>query len=527
MRGLTLTHKEQVRLQVLNRVVGREITPREAATILGLSERQTRRLLAAYREEGAAALAHGNRGRRAANAIPDVTRQAVVTLARTVYARFNHTHITDLLAEREGLVMARSTVRSILLGAGITSPRRRRAPRHRSRRQRKPQEGMLLQLDGSIHAWLEERGPKLSLLLAVDDATGTVPAALFRPTEDARGYLSLFQTIVQRCGIPLAVYTDRHAVFRPLRRPAEGSIGASTGGRSQFGRAMKELGVQHILALSPEAKGRVERAYGTFQDRLVAELRLADARTLHEANHVLQGFLGRFNTRFGVPAAQVGSAYRSVPPGLDLAGVLCFKESRKVARDNTVTYKRHALQLLPTEDCSSYAGALVEVQERLNGTLAVSFHRRLVPIQEAPASATRLRTDAPPVNGSRAIPENLLLLPETPGSVPRTSVYAPWDDYAYRSFHRELVRVGMERARQQGKHIGRPRVTQREGFRLQWEAIVLRIHSGELSRRRAAQELGIGYATLHRLLQAEPRPGLGHHEGTPSPGATLESDGVS
>ena len=124
---------------------------------------------------------------------------------------------------------------------------------------------MLLQLDGSPHAWLEERGPKLTLLLGVDDATGTVPAALFRPVEDARGYFLLFQSIVQRCGIPLAVYTDRHAVFRPSRRPAEGSIGASTEGRSQFGRAMKELGVQHILALSPEAKGRVERAYGTFQ----------------------------------------------------------------------------------------------------------------------------------------------------------------------------------------------------------------------------------------------------------------------
>jgi transposase len=214
MKGLTLTQQEQARLEILNRVLQGWVHVVEAAHILGVSERHAWRLLAAYRKEGAAALAHGNRGQRPVNATPQEVRDTVITLARTQYVGLNHTHLTELLAEREGIGLARSTVRNILMGAGVSSPRRRRPPRHRERRERKPQEGMLLQLDGSPHDWLMGRGPKLTLLLAVDDATGTIPAALFRDQEDTQGYLLLFQDIVRRHGIPLAVYTDRHAVFQ-------------------------------------------------------------------------------------------------------------------------------------------------------------------------------------------------------------------------------------------------------------------------------------------------------------------------
>ena len=499
MKGLILTQKEQARLQVLNRVVGWEITTREAASILGLSERQTWRILAAYRKEGAAALAHGNRGRQPPNAISESTRQHILALARTVYVGLNHTHLTDLLAERESLTLARSTVRSILLGAGIRSPRRRRAPRHRSRRQRMPREGMLLQLDGSPHDWLENRGPRLTLLLSVDDATGTVPGALFRPLEDTRGYFLLLQSIALQYGIPLAVYTDRHAVFQPLRLPS------AKGGLSQFGRALREMGVQHILALSPEAKGRVERANGTFQDRLVAELRLAGARTLHEANRVLQEFLTRFNTRFGVPAAQPGSAYRPLAPELDLAGVICFKERRMVARDNTITYQGRTLQLLPGNGGLSHAGALVEVQERLDGRLVVCMHGNIVPTQHAPARAAGLRNPTAAKVDHNYIAANLLLHPAAPQGVDGRRSFSPWDDYAYKSFHRELIRAGMAHARKLGKPIGRPRIQDREGFSLRLKEVLIRMQSGELSRRKAALELGIGYATLTRLLDKAPQ----------------------
>ena len=376
MRGLTLTTKEQTRLQILNGVLEGRWSLREVAEILGVSERHAWRLLAAYREEGAAALAHGNRGRVPPNAVPAAMRQQVVALVLDRYGGINHTHLTELLAEREGMVLSRSTVRRLLVGAGMPSPRQRRPPRHRYRRQRMPQEGMLVQIDGSHHPWLEERGPRFTLLLAVDDATGTVPYALFREQEDTEGYFRLMTGIVQRRGIPLALYSDCYAVFRHTRCAETVEAPLADTGPTQFGRAMRELGIRQIFARSPEAKGRVERANGTFQDRLVTELRLAGASTMVEANRVLEEFLPRFNERFGVPAAESGSAYRVADPALDVDGVLCVKEPRRVAKDNTVQYHGRTLQLFPGTDRPSYARARVEVQERLDGRLLVSYRDR-------------------------------------------------------------------------------------------------------------------------------------------------------
>src|ERR671911_55499 len=278
MKGLTLSAKEQNRLQILNGVLERHWSMQEAAPVLGVSERQGWRLLAAYRKEGAKGLVHRNRGRAPPNTTPETIQQRVVALAQERYQGVNHTHLSELLEEREGLRLSRPTVRRILVQAGLSSPRRRRPPQHRCRRQRMPQEGMLLQLDGSHHGWLEDRGPGLTLLLAVDDATGTAPYALFQEQGDTRGYLSLLQGIIERRGIPLAGYTDGHAVFQPRRGPPDLSQVSRKGPSTQWSRALEELGITQMPAHSPQAKGRVERANGTFQDRLVAELRLAGAR---------------------------------------------------------------------------------------------------------------------------------------------------------------------------------------------------------------------------------------------------------
>ena len=202
-----MNRKEQTRLMVLNQVEGGGMTGGEASGVLGLSLRQVRRLVAAYRKEGAAALAHGNRGRQPAHTIPEPLKVRVRELALGAYRGVNHCHLTELLAEREGLCLCRSTLRRILLGAGLRSPRRRRPPKHRSRRERYPQEGMLLQVDGSRHRWLEGRGLWLSLIAAVDDATGTVPYALFREQEDAQGYFLLLKGVIERQGVPLALYS--------------------------------------------------------------------------------------------------------------------------------------------------------------------------------------------------------------------------------------------------------------------------------------------------------------------------------
>ena len=383
MENVTLTQKEQARLQVLNSLLAEHMTPDQAATLMGVTTRHTRRILAAYRELGSAAVAHGHRGRRPANATPDAVVAGVVRLARTRYAGANHTHLSELLSERDGIDIGRTTLRRILVNAGLSSPRRRRPPKHRVRRQRMPREGMLIQLDGSFHRWLGDDGPQFTILLAVDDATGAVVNALFCDHEDTSIYFLLMQGLLRRLGIPLARYTDRHPVFkhRSEYQPA--------GTPTQFGRAMAELGVKVIFALSPQAKGRVERTAGTFQDRLITELRLAGATTVEQAKAVLQQFLPRFNRRFGVPPRWPDTAFRTLTPDLPLEQVLCFKHRRRVARDNTVKYQRHTLQLLPDSKRRSYAGTVVEVLEvleGLDGRLSLHHQRRIIAAQEAPPS---------------------------------------------------------------------------------------------------------------------------------------------
>lgn len=370
MEGLTLSTQEQNRLQILNGLLEKHWSMREATELMGVSERQGWRMLSAYRKEGAIAIAHGNRGRTPANITPSVIREQIITLAKERYGGVNHTHLAELLAEREGITLSRSTLRRILTGAGLPGPRRGHSVRHRYRRQRMPQAGMLLQMDGSPHAWLENRGPQFTLLLAIDDATGTVPYALFREREDTPGYFELLKVIINQYGIPLGVYTDRYPIFQVERSPNNGNKDAVP--LTQFERALRELGITHVVAHSPEAKGRVERANGTFQDRLVSELRLSGAGTIAEANSVLRDFLPRFNRRFGVPAAQSGQVCRPLNPELHLEGILCFKERRRVGRDNTVQYRQRTLQLFPDADKVSYAGAQVEIQERLDGSWLVT-----------------------------------------------------------------------------------------------------------------------------------------------------------
>jgi len=384
VRELTLTEQEQGRLHVMNLVLEGRIGLKEAAGIMVISERQAWRILKAYREQGASALTHGNRRHRPPNAIPEEQKQEVIYLARTTYAGLNHTHFSEILSEREGIVLSRSTVRNILVGNGLKSQRRRRPPRFRQRRKRTPQENMLIQMDGSHHDWLEGRGPLFTLLLAVDDATGTVPYALFREQEDMQGYFLLIEGIIQRRGVPMAIYTDRHAVFkhtRPVFRP-----GDRTGvkNQTQFSRAMKELGISMILAQSPQGKGRVEKMAGTFQDRLVSELRLVGATSMNEANRFLEEFLPRFNMRFGVSPSQSESAYRQASRDLDLATILCRHHIRKVLRDNTVRCGWRTLQLLPDSTHKSYAGMRVLIREYDDGKLEVVSNDGIIDAKEAP-----------------------------------------------------------------------------------------------------------------------------------------------
>ena len=358
----------------------------KASGLMGVSERHGWRLLAAYRKEGPAAVAHGNRGRKPMTTTCPRTQQKVMELAEGPYAGLNHTHLTEMLAEREDVHLSRSTVRRVLLAGGLRSPRRRRASRRYSRRERYPQEGMLLQIDGSRHDWLA--GP--------------------RPISDpgrSRGRRHRYGPLrpVQTAGRCPRVHVDAQGHYRPPRcppGPIQSTGMASSNAPPKSPRALpsscgagatppswveplKELDIRLILAHTPQAKGRIERVWGTFQDRLVSEMRLAGASTIEQANQVLWNFLPRFNQRFGVTPSQPSSAYLQLPPGVSLNATLCFKYIRTVANDNTVRFNGATIQLLADDHRASYARAKVEVQERLDGSIVVAYRGRTLAAEPA------------------------------------------------------------------------------------------------------------------------------------------------
>jgi len=427
---VTLTVREQKRLFVITEVLAERWTASEAAAKLQLSLRQMRRLMAAYRRDGPAGLVHGNRGRPSPRRIAPEVREEVLSLVETRYSDYNDHHLADVLAEDHGIHLSRPSVRRLRREAGLPTPRKRRTPRHRSWRARRPQPGMLLQVDGSEHDWLEGRGPRLCLIAAVDDATGQIPWALFRPEEDAAGYFLLLQHLSRTHGLPLAVYADRHTIFQS---PKKASISEQLAGqppRSQFARLLHELSVQLLPAYSPQAKGRIERLFGTLQDRLVKALRQAGATTLEDANRVLHHFLPAYNTRFAVAPAQPGSAYRPWPAGLPPETVFCFKHERVVAKDNTISFNGHRLPIAPSRSRSSYARCRVEVRQLLNGQLLVCYHgsplARFKPLDPGPPAVGKFTPADPPPIPTRPRPNKPA--PRLPAPAPphRPAPDHPW-----------------------------------------------------------------------------------------------------
>jgi len=410
---VTLSKKEQKRLMVLNHVEKGKMRGEEAAVILEISLRHVRRLLAGYRREGARALAHGNRGRKPPNSMDNALREQVIELARSTYAGCNTQHYTELLSEREGIELSRSTVRRMLIEGSIRRPRKRRAPKHRSRRERYAQKGMLVQMDGSRHDWLECRGPWMTLIGAIDDATGEVPYALFREQEDTEGYFRLMERIVSGYGVPVAVYHDGHAVFEPPEHEPMSLEEQLEGKRSitQFGRLLAELDVTSIRSRSPQARGRVERLWGTFQDRLVSELRLAGASTIHEANELLWRYLPTHNQKFAVPPAQPGSAFRA--PGRDWRAMFCLKYPRTVALDNVVRFGPHRLQVLPNGRYS-YARAKVEVRQSFDGSISIYYQGHRLDTRPAPSEAARLRETANQASSQKTLRQYAKPAPDHP-----------------------------------------------------------------------------------------------------------------
>jgi transposase len=418
-RMVILNKNEQKRLMVLNQVEKGRLRGGEAAGILGLSLRQVRRLISAYRREGARGLAHGNRGKKPHNTLDRQIKERVIGLAGTTYADFNTQHMTEKLNECEGIKVSRSTVRRILIGGSIRRPRKRRLAKHRSRRERYPRKGMLVQIDGSRHDWLEGRGGWMTLVGAIDDASGEVLYALFREQEDTEGYFNLMERIISDHGVPMAVYHDGHAVFEVPEHETMTLEEELAGKRNltQFGRLLEELAINSIRLRSPQARGRIERLWGTFQDRLVSELRLVGAINLSQANEVLWKYLPIHNRNFAIPPAQYESAFRAA--GHNWRDMFCLKYQRTVGLDNVVRCGPHRLQVLPNGRYS-YAKAKVVVCESFKGDLSVYYQGHRLDTKPAPLEAAKLRDSVrlnPPRQSAKPAPDH------------------PWRRWVYRSYH--------------------------------------------------------------------------------------------
>ena len=380
--------KQLQRWHLMKMVEGGKITLKEAGEKLGVSYRQAKRIGSAIRDKGMKALVHGNRGRPSHRRLSEELRQRVLELARGIYGKFNDTHLTEVLSEREGVVLSREAVRRLRRGAGQGPKRRRRAPRHRKRRERMAQEGAMVLWDGSPHAWFGPEHPPCCLMAAMDDGTGKLLAARFFPFEGTSGYLWLLKTVVKRYGIPLVIYHDRHGALH--RNDSHWTLEEQLAGRqdpTQVGLALEAFGIQSIAALSPQAKGRIERLFGTLQDRLIAELALAGIHTMQEANGFLRGFVPRFNRRFAVSPRESQKAWREVPREMDLDRIISFRYRSVVGNDNSVRIGGLILDLPPGPHRRSYAKAQVEVRQLLNGSWRVYYQDQL--IARHPSTALR------------------------------------------------------------------------------------------------------------------------------------------
>jgi hypothetical protein len=384
-----MSERQWKRWDVIGRVNAEKLTMGEAARICGISRQQLWRIRAAVAEAGQEALFHGNRGRAPVNRTDEATRDKVIALRRTQYDRFNDAHFTEKLWEEEkpAVKLAVRTVRRILRGAGIGPVRRRRARRHRRRRERKAQVGLMLLWDGSPHRWLEERGPALCLVGAMDDATSDLLAgAHFVEQECAAAYLRALKTIVTEHGIPWSIYMDQHGSLK--RNDDHWTLAEELRGRqdpTQVGMALEALEIEPIYALSPQAKGRVERMWGTLQDRLVSELRLAGAATTAQANAVLERYRPQHNRHFAVPPRDTAPAWRPVRRGIDLDRICSFRYEASVFRDNTVRLGGSiVIDIPPGPRGRSYADKRVEVRHLLDGSWRVYWGEQLI----ATAAAT-------------------------------------------------------------------------------------------------------------------------------------------
>ena len=383
---LRMSRKERDRLKVVAALAERRLRQRAAAQLVELSERQVRRILARYRAEGDAGLVHRARGRPSNRRVPETLRRRVMGRVAATYRDFGPTFAAEKLQEREGLVVSRETLRRWMIAEGLWTPRRPRREVHLWR-PRRPSFGELVQMDTSEHAWFEGRGDAEPVLVSmIDDATGRQVKRFFA-SDTTEANLQMLGLWLRRHGRPGAIYADRDSIFKVNRPPSAEETLAGRQAVTQFGRVLRELGIDYIPAGSPQAKGRVERSFQTDQDRLVKELRLRGISDIPSANAYLEAeYEPMLNARFTVPPASSVDAHRPAK-GYDLAAILSIQTVRTVANDYTVRHGGHRYQIERRSIAGGLRRSKVIVEERLDGSLRLRFRGRYLRWHEVASAA--------------------------------------------------------------------------------------------------------------------------------------------
>ena len=377
MGKLRLSGKERLRVDVLSKIKAGEMSLRKGAELLDLSYRQMLRVHDRYESEGNSGLQHRLRGQKSNRRFESGRRERVLQLYQGKYGGFGPRLATEYLRKEEGEDLSEETLRRWLTAAGLWQPRRQGAV-HRKWRERKAHCGEMVQMDGSLHDWFEGRREKASMMVMIDDATNRTYAQFFEE-ETTAAAMTVFQGYVERYGLPRSLYVDRDSIYETTRDSTVDEALADKPALTQFGRAMEELGVELILAHSPQAKGRVERRHGVFQDRLVKAMRLKKMSTLISANEYLEAdYLDELNERFTVPAREKADVHRRVERGVKLAHVLSYQEQRVVQNDWTVSWCNRHFQLHEDHHKLSLARKRIHVCELLDGTILLTHRGRIL-----------------------------------------------------------------------------------------------------------------------------------------------------
>jgi hypothetical protein len=379
MGGILMSRKERVRLEVMGWKERSGISLVVAAEAMGVSYRQAKRIWKRYKAGRSAGLVHLGRGKRSNRGYDLGVKEQVLGAYRERYRGFGPTLASEKLEEESGIRVDHETLRRWLMAEDVWKRQRERR-RHRSRRERRASFGELVQMDGSHHEWFEGRGAKSCLLSMVDDATG-VTLAIMAEEETTEAAMLLLKEWIMTYGIPVALYTDRKNVYLVDRARTREEVLTRKEPLSVFGKVCKKLGIRIIAARSPQAKGRVERKHGVYQDRWVKELRLKGVNDLAAASLLLPEFTGRLNEKFGVKPAREVDLHRPVQPGISLDDIFCWEETRVLRNDWTVRYENRILQVTRQSSLPP-TRKRVTILKRLDGTLRMEYRGQRIQFQE-------------------------------------------------------------------------------------------------------------------------------------------------